>query len=79
MSLRVAGSRGCIGCGANTNHAPGGFVPLGAIGTTARVSDTAKFVMEAGLGEVFARQYSAPAGYVHLFFGVLFGVGGGKR
>lgn len=80
MSLRVAGARGCIGCGAtNTNHAPGALVPLGAIGTTARVSDSAKFVMEAGTGEVFARQYSSPAGYFHLFFGVLFGVGSGKR
>ncbi len=79
MSLRVAGSRGCISCGTNTNHAPGAIVPLGVIGTSARVSDNTKFVMEAGTGEVFARQYSSPSGYVHLFFGVLFDVGRGKK
>ena len=75
MSLRLGAARGCIACGTNTNHAPGALVPLGAIGTTARISDNAKFVMEAGLGEIFARQYSAPAGYFHLSFGVLFDIG----
>lgn len=74
-SLRLAGSRGCISCGSNTNHAPGALVPLGVIGTTARISDSAKFVMEAGMGRAFARQYSGSAGYVHLSFGVVFNVG----
>jgi hypothetical protein len=73
-SLRLAGSRGCISCGTNTNHAPGALVPLGVIGTTARVSDSMKFVIEAGTGEICARQYSASANYVHLSFGVLFSV-----
>lgn len=73
--LRLAGSCGCLTCGSNTNHAPGALVPLGVIGTTARVSDNAKFVMEAGMGQAFVRQYSASANYVHLSFGVQFNVG----
>jgi hypothetical protein len=75
MSLRVGGARGCVRCGADTNHAPGAIVPLGVIGTTARVSETTRFVMEAGLGGIFTRQYSSPAPYVHLSCGVLFSVG----
>lgn len=74
MSLRLAGARGCLTCGTNTNHAPGALVPLGAIGTTARISDNAKFVMEGGLGGIFARQYSSPASYIHLFCGIEFNV-----
>jgi hypothetical protein len=75
MSLRLGAARGCINCGYNINHAPGALVPLGAIGTTARVSNNARFVMEAGLGGIFARQYSASAGYIHLAFGILFDIG----
>jgi hypothetical protein len=47
-------------------------VPLGVIGTTARVSDNVRFVME-GAGEI-CRQYSTSAPYIHLSFGVLFDV-----
>ena len=79
MSLRLGAARGCLGCGNNVDHAPGALVPLGAIGATARVSDNVRFVMEGGIGEVFARQYSAPAGYVHLSFGVLFNAGKSRR
>ncbi len=77
-SLRLGAVRGCINCGTNINHAPGALTPLGALGTTARVSNNTQFVMEGGIGEVFARQYSAPSGYVHLSFGVLFNVGKGR-
>jgi hypothetical protein len=77
MSLRLGAARGCVNCGQDINHAPGALVPLGAMGTTARVSGNVRFVMEAGLGEIFARQYSAPAGYVHLSFGILFDIGQG--
>lgn len=80
MSIRLGAARGCISCGPNeTNHAPGGLVPLGAIGITARISENTKFVMEAGLGGIFARQYSAPAGYVHLSFGLQFNVGKDRK
>lgn len=78
MSLRLGAARGCMNCGKDIDHAPGALVPLGVIGTTARVSDNASFVMEAGLGGIFARQYSAPAGYLHLSFGVLFDLGKGR-
>lgn len=74
-SLRLGAARGCIGCGRDLNHAPGALVPLGAIGATAGISDNARFVMEAGLGGIFARQYPAPAGYIHFSFGILFDVG----
>lgn len=74
-SLRLGAARGCLNCATNIDHAPGALVPLGTIGTTARVSNNTRFVMEAGLGGIFARQYSAPAGYLHLSFGVLFDVG----
>jgi hypothetical protein len=79
-SVRLGAARGCLNCGTNINHAPGAFVPLGTIGTTARISDNAHFVMEASvLGGIFARQYSASAGYIHLSFGVLFDVGKGRN
>ena len=77
MSLRLGASRGCIGC-SGTDHAPGALVPLGAIGTTARISDNARFVMEAGLGGIFTRQLPAPSGYFHLSFGVLFDIAKGR-
>lgn len=78
MSFRLGAARGCVNCGKDVNHAPGALVPLGAIGTTARVSNNVRFVMEAGPGGIFARQYSAPAGYVHLSFGVFFDIGKGR-
>jgi hypothetical protein len=78
-SVRLGAARGCLNCGRNVDHAPGALVPLGTIGTTARISNNAQFVMEAGLGEIFARQFSAPVGYIHLSFGVLFDVGTGRK
>jgi len=79
-SFRLGAGRGCINCGTNIDHAPGALVPLGTIGTTARISNNARFVMEAsGFGRVYTRQYSASAGYIHLSFGVLFDVGKGRE
>ena len=79
MSLRLGGSRGLCqasSCPPGTqNRLPSALVPLGVIGTTARVSDNVHFVMEAGLGQIFSRQYSTSAPYIHLSFGVLFNVG----
>ncbi len=53
-SLRLAGSRGCVNIlcagGTGLNHPPGAIIPLGVIGSTARVSDNMRFVMEGGLG-----------------------------
>ena len=80
-SLRVAGSHGCNGlfCTnslAGTNAAPPGTIlPLGVIGSSARISENASFIMEAGLGGIFSREHPAPGVYVHLSFGVLFRVG----
>jgi hypothetical protein len=55
-SLRLGAARGCLNCGTNINHTPGAIVPLVTIGTTARISNNARFVMEAsGFGRVFAR------------------------
>jgi len=82
MSLRLGASRGlCQGspCAGTQNHPPGALVPLGVIGTTARVSDNVRFVMETGLGEIFSREYSTSAPYIHLSFGVLFNVGKDRR
>lgn len=78
-SFRLGAARGCLNCGTTIDHAPGALVPLGTIGTTARVSNNVRVVMEAGLGEIFARQFSASAGYIHLSFGVLFDVGKGSN
>lgn len=83
MSLRLGGSRGLCqasSCSPGTgNHLPGALVPLGAIGTTARISENAHFIMEAGLGQIFSREYSTSAPYIHLSFGVLFDVGKNHR
>jgi len=82
MSLRLGASRGlCQGspCAGTQNHPPGALVPLGVIGATARVSDNTRFVMEAGLGGIFSREYSAAAPYVHLSFGVQFNVGKNRK
>jgi hypothetical protein len=79
-SLRVGASHGCINllCAGGSgidNHSPGGIVPLGAIGTSARVADNVHFIMEAGLGEAFSREHPDPGLYIHLSFGVQFDVG----
>lgn len=82
-SLRVAASHGCINLvclgGSGLDHNPGGIVPLGVIGASARVTDNIHFLMEAGLGEVFSRQHPDPVGYIHLSFGVQFDVGKKKQ
>ncbi len=78
-SLRVAASHGCINLvclgGSGLDHNPGGIVPLGVIGASARVADSIHFIMEAGLGEIFSREKPAPVEYIHLSFGVQFDVG----
>jgi hypothetical protein len=83
MSLRLGASRGLCDsspCTATAgNHLPGALVPLGVIGTTARVSDNVHFVMETGLGGVFSREHPGTATYLHLSFGVLFNVGKGRK
>ena len=78
-SLHLAGSRGCSNpfCVGQkgTDHLPGAVVPLGVIGSTARVSENTHFVMEAGLGGIFSQEHPGPGVYLHLAFGVLFDVG----
>lgn len=82
MSLRLGGSHGLCQsppCTIGTGHLPGALVPLGVIGTTAHVADNMHFVMESGLGEIFSREYSTHAPYIHLSFGVLFNVGNNRK
>lgn len=83
MSLRLGASRGLCDSSPCTaaagNHLPGALVPLGVIGTTARISDNVHFVMETGLGGIFSREHPGTATYLHLSFGVLFNVGSGRR
>jgi hypothetical protein len=80
-SLRVAGSHGCGNpfcaswLGLSGPTPPGAILPLGAIGSSARISDNASFIMEAGLGGIFSREHPGPGVYIHLSFGVLFKVG----
>jgi hypothetical protein len=80
-SIRLAGSHGCIRLfclpteSAPGSRPPGALLPLGAIGATARVSDTARFVMEAGLGGYFSRQKPTSDPYYNFAFGLLFNVG----
>ena len=80
-SLRLAASHGCFnlfcypGSGAPGARAPGAILPLGAIGATARVSDTTRVVMEAGLGGIFSQQQPDTGYYVHFALGLLFDVG----
>jgi hypothetical protein len=50
-------------------------MPLGVIGASARVSDTAHFVMEAGLGWIFSREPPNSDPYFHFSFGLQFNVG----
>jgi len=77
-SLRVAASHGCVNLFCAPASAPGGghpvgaVIPLGVIGTTARVSDNAQFVMEAGLGEILSRVQPMHGLYIHISVGVLF-------
>lgn len=83
-SFRVAASHGCFnlfcagGTGAPGSRPPGAIIPLGVIGSTARVSDTTRFVMEGGLGDIQSRQQPNSGLYVHLSFGLLFNVGRGR-
>lgn len=78
-SLRVGASHGCINLlclgGSGLDHNPGGIVPLGAVGASARVTDNIHFIMEGGLGNIFSREHPDPVGYIHLSFGVQFDVG----
>jgi hypothetical protein len=80
-SLRVGGSHGCFnllcapGQGAPGQRPPGAVIPLGAIGSTARISSTGRFVMEAGLGQYFSRQQPDTGLYIHFALGVQFCVG----
>jgi len=80
-SIRLGASHGCnnllcIGSpGPPGSDPPGALIPLGVIGATARVSDTARFVMEGGLGEHISRQQPPSGLYLHISFGLLFNVG----
>jgi len=80
-SLRLAGSHGCVnllcvpGSAPPGSRPPGAVIPLGAIGSTARISDHGHFVMEAGLGGIFSHEYPGHGLYIHLSFGLLFDVG----
>jgi len=81
-SFRLAGSHGCINlfcAGGTGTHPPGALVPLGVIGTTARISDNVHFVMETGLGGIFSPEHPASGVYLHFSFGVLFNVGKDRR
>jgi hypothetical protein len=78
-SLRVGASHGCVNLvclgGSGLGHNPGGIVPLGVIGASARVAGNIHFIMEGGLGEVFSREHPDPNVYIHLSFGAQFEVG----
>jgi hypothetical protein len=80
-SLQVAASHGCFnplclpGQGEPGSRHPGAVIPLGTLGSTARVSSVGRFVMEAGLGEYFSHQQPSSGYYVHLAFGMQFTVG----
>ena len=56
-------------------HNPGGIVPFGVIGASARVADNIHFIMEAGPSNIFSREHPDSVLYVHLSFGVQFDVG----
>jgi hypothetical protein len=80
-ALRVAASHGCFnplclgGQGGPNERPPGAIIPLGTLGSTARVWNSGRFVMEAGLGEYVSRQEPSNSYYVHLAFGLQFTVG----
>jgi hypothetical protein len=84
-SIRLGGSHGCnnllcIGSqGPPESDPPGALIPLGAVGATARVSDTARFVMEGGIGEHISRQQPTSGVYLHISFGLLFNVGKDRK
>jgi hypothetical protein len=84
-SIRLAGSHGCIRLfclprqSAPGARPPGTLMPLGIIGATARVSDTARFVMEAGLGWYFSRELPTSDPFYHFSFGVQFNVGKDRK
>ena len=77
-SLRLGGSHGCINLfcvgDSGEDHSPGAMIPLGAIGTTARVADDAHFVLEAGLGDMVSREHPNTT-YIEFTIGLLFDVG----
>jgi len=81
-SLRLAVSHGCLNplCAgwlglAGSGPPPGAILPLGVVGSSARISDNASFIMETGLGGIFSREHPATGVYLHFSFGVLFNVG----
>jgi hypothetical protein len=81
-SFRLAGSHGCLNLfcaswlgSAGSGPPPGAILPLGVIGSSARISDNASFIMETGLGGIFSREHPAPGVLLHFSFGVLFDVG----
>jgi hypothetical protein len=80
-SIRLAGSHGCVRLFCLPRESPPGssppgtLMPLGVIGATARVSDTARFVMEAGLGWYFSREQPTSDPFYHVAVGLQFNVG----
>ncbi len=84
-ALRLAASHGCGnllclgGESAPGTRAPGAVIPLGEIGATARISDTARFVMEAGLGDILSRQEPHDKPYIHFAIGLQVVVGRDRR
>jgi len=82
-SFRLAASHGCAGlfCTGWLPGAvpPGALVPLGVIGSSARISDNSSFIMETGLGGIFSREHPAPGVYLHFSFGVQFDVGKSRK
>jgi hypothetical protein len=84
-SIRLAASHGCFnlfcagGVGPPGSRAPGAIIPMGAIGATARITDTGRFVMEAGLGDITSRQQPNPGLYIHFAVGLQFVVGKGSQ
>jgi hypothetical protein len=79
-ALRFAAAHGyrgdvcCFSGAAGTNVPPGNYLVLGSIGATARVGDSARFVYEAGFGQVFAHftDRDQPGKVFYLNIGVIF-------
>jgi len=85
-SFRLAASRGCANLfcagwlgSAGSGPPPGALLPLGVIGSRARISDNASFIMETGLGGIFSRKHPASGVFLHFSFGVLFDVGKSRK
>jgi hypothetical protein len=82
-SLRVAAARGypgsvcCFG-GGGTNVPPENYILLGTIGATARISDNARFVYEAGMGGALTHfsDRTETGRVVYISVGVLFNTRG---